>query len=285
VSPEIIGHRGARSLYPENTVGGFRAALAAGVRHFEIDVAMTRDGVAVVSHDACLSPDLTRIRDGRWLESKHVMIKTLDFAELQAFDVGRVRPGSNTANRFPRQVAMDGATIPTLEEVLSLHSRARWTIEVKTYFNRPNLTWAPERMVEAVAEIADRVGAAKRVIIQSFDWRGPRHLRRIRPELAYAWLTARNTRAWRGGQARLPYTVVEEGGGTWAPQFRELTRPLLDRAHDAGLRVVPWTVNAPADIVRLAKWGVDGLITDDPLVARAALHPDALEPPPHPAPS
>jgi glycerophosphoryl diester phosphodiesterase len=285
VIPEIIGHRGARSLYPENTIPGFQAALEAGVRHFEIDVGMTRDGLAVISHDAVLSPDLTRTQDGRWIEAGHIAIKRLDFAELQRFDVGRARPGSKTAKRFPRQVPMDGATIPTLEDVLRLDSEARWTIEVKTYFNRPRLTWAPERLVEAVAEIVDRVGAAKRVTVQSFDWRGPRHLRQMRPDLAYAWLTARNTRAWRGGQARLPYTVVEEGGGTWTPQFRELTPALLDRAHAAGLRVVPWTVNAPADIVRLAKWGVDGLITDDPLMARAALHPDALESPPHPTPN
>ena len=283
--PELIGHRGARALFPENTVAGFRSALAAGVRAFEIDVGMTRDGVAVLSHDACLSPDLTRMPDGRWIDSADMALRDLDYADLQAFDVGRLRPGSRTAKRFPRQLPVDGAAIPTLEEVLRLHTRARWTIEVKTYFNRPNLTLPPERIVEAVADAADRAGAAKRVIVQSFDWRGPRHLRRLRPDLDYAWLTTRATRAWRGGQARLPDTVVEQGGGTWSPQFREVTPRLVERAHAAGLRVVPWTVNAPDAVVRLAKWGVDGIISDDPLVARAALHHAGLEPPPHPAQS
>ena len=271
VTPELIGHRGARALFPENTVAGFKSALAAGFSHFEIDVGMTRDGVVVLSHDACLSPDLTRGPDGRWIGRADLALRDLDHADLQAFDVGRLRPGSRTAKRFPRQSPADGATIPTLEDVLDLHDGARWTIEVKTYVNRPRLTLPPERIVEAVAAIVDRAGAANRVIIQSFDWRGPRHLRRSRPDLAYAWLTTRSTRAWRGGQARLPDTVAEQGGQTWTPQYRELTPRLLARAGVLGLRVVPWTVNAPGDIVRLAQWGVDGLITDDPVTAQAAL--------------
>lgn len=285
MGPELIGHRGARALYPENTVAGFKAALAAGVRYFEIDVGMSRDGVVVLSHDACLSPDLTRDAGGRWIETAPIALRDRDYAELQAFDVGRLRPGSRTAKRFPRQIAVDGETIPTLEQVLALHSRARWTIEVKTYFNRPKLTWPAERIVEAVAAVADKAGAAKRIIVQSFDWRGPQHLRRIRPELAYAWLTTRSTRAWRGGQARLPESVVARGGGIWSPHHRELTPRLLARAKAAGLLVVPWTVNAPNDIARLASWGVDGLITDDPLVARAVLHRAGLEPLQRRAPS
>ena len=293
MTPELIGHRGARSLFPENTVAGFRAALAAGVRSFETDIAMTRDGVPVLSHDPCLPPDLTRARNGAWLANPGPAIHELAFADLAQFDVGRLRPHSRTARRFPRQVPCDGAAIPSLEEVLRLHSRARWTLEIKSSPVRPHLTARPEAMAEAVADIVDRVGAAKRVIVQSFDWRGPRHLRRLRPDLAYAWLTARSTRAWRGGQARLPDTVLAEGGGTWSPHFSELTERLLDRARAAGLRIVPWTVNSPGDIARLARWGVDGIITDDPLVARAVLHPPALpeparsagpEPPPRPGP-
>ena len=271
MSPDLIGHRGARSLFPENTIAGFRSALAAGVRRFEVDVAMTRDGVPVLSHDPRLSPDLTRDASGCWLGGPGPAIHDLRFADLAAFDVGRLRPHSRTARRFPHQAPVDGARIPALEDVLRLDAAVHWTIEIKTSPVRPWLTAPPEVVAEAVAAVADRAGAAARITVQSFDWRGPRHLRRLRPELDYAWLTTRSTRAWRGGQRRLPDTVVAEGGGTWSPQWRELTPGLLARAHAAGLRVAPWTVNDPADIVRLARWGVDGIITDDPLVARAAL--------------
>ena len=269
--PDLIGHRGARSLFPENTVEGFRAALAAGIQSFEVDIAMTRDGVPVLSHDPYLSPYLTRDADGAWLCAPGPAIHDMDFADLAAFDVGRLRPHSRTARRFQRQVPVDGARIPALEDVLHLHSQARWTLEIKTNPGRPKLTARPEAIAEAVAAVVDRAGAGSRVVVQSFDWRGPRHLRCLRPDLAYAWLTTNSTRAWRGGQSRLPETVVAEGGGTWSPHFRELSPRLLARAKHAGLRVVPWTVNKPADIARLARWGVDGIITDDPLVARAVL--------------
>jgi glycerophosphoryl diester phosphodiesterase len=277
VPPELIGHRGARARYPENTLEGFRAARAAGCHHFEIDVAMTRDDVLVLSHDSRLHPDITRGPGGAWLRTRPV-IRSLDFAALQEYDVGRIRPGTKTASLFPDQQPIDGARIPTLDEVLRLDDSARWTIEIKTSPREPDLTAAPEAIAEQVAAVADRAGAAPRIVVQSFDWRGPRHLRRQRPDLAYAWLTCRGTGAWRGGQARLPGAVAEEGGGTWTPQHNELTPRLLAAAHRMGLRVTPWTVNAPEDIRRFAAWGVDGIITDDPALARFSLQDPASPP-------
>ena len=61
----IIGHRGARGLFPENTLAGFTGALALGVDALELDVGMTADGVVVVSHDPALNPDHTRDAGGR----------------------------------------------------------------------------------------------------------------------------------------------------------------------------------------------------------------------------
>jgi glycerophosphoryl diester phosphodiesterase len=94
---DLIGHRGARALFPENTLEGFRAARDAGFHWFEIDVAMTRDGVAVISHDPRLSPDLTRSPDGRWLMAPSQPLHRMDFATLAQFDIGRLRPGSSAA--------------------------------------------------------------------------------------------------------------------------------------------------------------------------------------------
>src|SRR5580658_7410921 len=91
---DLQGHRGARGLFPENTLSGFAAALAIGVDSFELDVAVTADGVPVVSHDAVLNPDLTRGPDGDWVSARGPLIHTLSLAELEAFDVGRIRPGS-----------------------------------------------------------------------------------------------------------------------------------------------------------------------------------------------
>ncbi len=189
-------------------------------------------------------------------------VHSLTFDALQAYDVGRIRPGSRTDRAFPDQQPVDGARIPTLEAALRLDESTHWFIEIKTSPREPDLTAAPEAIAEQVAAVADRAGAASRIVVQSFDWRGPRHLRRQRPDLAYAWLTCRSTRAWRQdlgrqGLARLPNAVADEGGGTWTPRYDELMPRTLAAAHRLGLRVAPWTVNAPADIQRLAAWGVD----------------------------
>jgi len=277
VQPDLVGHRGARGLFPENTVEGFRAALKWGLTAFEIDVALTRDGVVVLSHDPRLNPDITRAPDGFWLDGPGPSIAGSTLTELQAYDVGRIRPGSETATRFPHQAASDGARIPTLAEVLRLDAEARWTIEIKTFPLQPALTARPETIAEQIAAVADEAEATGRITVQSFDWRGPRHLRRRRPDLRYAWLTCAATSGavwWDTPPAATwPEAVAAAGGGTWSPDHTELTRSDLDAAHRLGLRVVPWTVNDAADACRLAGWSVDGLITDRPDALRDALRP------------
>src|SRR5204862_98740 len=96
---DLQGHRGARGLWPENTLVGFARAMELGVSALELDCAVTRDGVVVVSHDPELNPDCTRDAQGRFLASAGPPIFTLSHAQLQSYDVGRLRPGSAYAAR------------------------------------------------------------------------------------------------------------------------------------------------------------------------------------------
>jgi glycerophosphoryl diester phosphodiesterase len=134
-------------------------------------------------------------------------------------------------------------------------------------------------MADAVLAVVDQAGATARVIVESFDWRGPRHLRRIRPELQTAWLTrpetVRDSELWWGGVTPTDFgnsvvaAVAAQGGQIWAPSFESLTRAAVAEAHDFGLRVIPWTVNRRAGLRRMISYGVDGVITDRPDVAIA----------------
>jgi glycerophosphoryl diester phosphodiesterase len=269
---QLQGHRGARGLFPENTIEGFRSAMALGMRCFELDVGVLRDGVVVVHHDLALNPDIASL-DGRWLSGSLPLLKTFDLEELNDFDVGRIRPGADYATRHPHQVPCNGARIPTLATVLALDARLTWNIELKLMPDRPDWTVPPEEMVERVLAVVDAADAAARVTVQSFDWRAPRHARRIRPEIARGWLTRAETVAdpelWLGRTlpGSIPEAIAEEGGGTWTPYWEELTPDLLHEAHALGLQVIPWTVNDPAHMARLMQWGVDGLITDRPDLA------------------
>ena len=269
---DLQGHRGARGLFPENTLEGFAAALRLGLDSFEIDVAVTRDGIPVLHHDPALNRDIARTPDGTWLPNRGPLIRSLTLADLAAFDVGRLRPGSGYAQTYATQTPHDGARIPTLAAALALP--ARFNIELKLMPDHPDWTAPAEEMVERVLHVVDHAGVAERVTIQSFDWRAPRHVRRLRPGLRTGWLTEaatiRNAALWRGDPdadpriEAVPDAIAREGGGTWTPFHAELTPALLAQAHGLGLLVIPWTVNDPADMSRLIGWGVDGLITDWP---------------------
>ncbi len=277
----IQGHRGARALFPENTVEGFSRAMALGVCGFELDVGVSADGIVVLSHDLALNPDITRTPDGAWLAGPGPLVCALTHAELTAFDVGRIRPGSATAARFPGQTPIDGARIPTLAAVLAATGDCALTIELKTDPTRPDDSLGGAAMADAVMAVVDAADAARRVMLESFDWRGPRHLRRTRPEVACALLTQPATmaaaRSWWDGPAPADYggsvarAVAAEGAGTWAPEHAGLGRDDIDAAHGLGLAVLPWTVNDPAAMRRLRDWGADGLITDRPDLALRVL--------------
>src|SRR5690349_3492336 len=101
---------------PENTLPAFANALSLGVTPLELDCAITRDGVVVVSHDEALNPDITRGADGTWLEQGGPPIWHLTYDALRRYDVGRIKTGSAYATRFPRQHAVDGTRVPPLAE-------------------------------------------------------------------------------------------------------------------------------------------------------------------------
>ena len=279
----LSGHRGARGLFPENTVEGFRATCALGVDRLELDIAVTADGIAVVSHDPMLHPDLTRGPDGAWLEGAGAVIREMTFADLQRYDVGRIRPGSEQAGLFPAQVAIDGARVPTLEAVLRATGGVGIDAELKTLPDRPHLTVSPESMADALLAAAEATGATGRLAVRSFDWRGLAYLRRVRPEIPLVWLTARDGIAgaalwWGipGYDGRVAGAVARAAAGTawkagWAPHFKALTADDVALAQLLGLAVLPWTVNEAQDMERLIGWGVDGLCTDRPDIAREAM--------------
>lgn len=262
-------------------MAGFAGALALGADTLELDVALTMDDVVVVSHDPALNPDITRGPDGAWLAQGGPPIRSLRAAELARYDVGRIRPGSAYAAAFPDQAPRDGARIPLLAEVLGIDPRVRFTIELKTFPLRTGVTVNGATMAAAVASVADATGTAARITVQSFDWRGPRHLRRTRPDIRLAWLTRAallpQARLWWDGPdpsdygGSVPRAVAGEGGPVWAPDHADLTGESVAEAHGLGLLVIPWTVNQACDMRRLIGWGVDGLITDRPDIARAVM--------------
>lgn len=294
---DLQGHRGVRGLAPENTLIGFENALAIGVTTLELDVVLSADGVPVLSHDTVLNPDTTRDATGRWLQARDQTIHDLTVAELQAWDVGRINPASRYARDFPDQVPRDGEHIPTLaalfERVQQLGADAvRFNIETKLQPGNGPPSATPEAFVRAIVDVVHAHGMEQRVSLQSFDWRTLRIAHQLVPGMPTVFLTARLPRFdtvssgdWTLGLQRdafhsTPDMVHAAGGTIWSPHQRNLSQAVLRRARDLGLRVIPWTVNEPADMERLIDWGVDGLITDRPDRLRAVMRQRGMALPP-----
>src|SRR5687767_8846109 len=151
---DLQGHRGARGLSPENTLAAFETALRIGVTTLELDLAMTKDDVLVVSHDRRLNPDHTRGPDGQFLEYEGPAIRSLTFAEVKKYDVGRLKPGSAYAKNFPEQRPLDGLRIPALVDVFALVAErqadhVRFNIETKITPTSGDDTPEPEAFASA----------------------------------------------------------------------------------------------------------------------------------------
>jgi glycerophosphoryl diester phosphodiesterase len=251
---DIQGHRGARGHAPENTLPGFERALAIGVTTLELDVGVTRDAVVLIHHDRGLNPDTTRGPDGQWLTLPGPLIKDLTFSELQRYDVGRIKPGSDYAKRFPHQQPIDGTRIPKLADLFATAGASvRFNIETKIAADE---TLPPEPFTRAVIAEVRKAGVEQRVTIQSFDWRSVKIVEREAPGIATAYLTERKDSD--------PGKVHAAGGRIWSPDFRALTRENAAAARRLGLKMIPWTVNERADIARVLELQVDGIISDYP---------------------
>ncbi|MCZ2495781.1 glycerophosphodiester phosphodiesterase [Xylophilus sp. Kf1] len=289
---DLQGHRGARGLAPENTLAAFDKALEVGVDTLEMDVAITADGVLVVSHDARLNPAITRDSSGRWLASVGPPIRSLPLAALADYDVGRLNPAHRYGVAFPRQVATDGQRIPTLEGLLQhlarKHDRrVRLNIEIKSDPYEPDLSLPPEQMVGALLKVLRTGSVERRTTVQSFDWRVLAAMREQAPDITRSCLTSPQTVkdvAWTMGrqQARFDSVaamVADAGCDIWSPAHASIGAADVDQAHRLNLAVVPWTVNRPADMRRLLDLGVDGFITDEPDAALPLLAERGRRPP------
>lgn len=285
-SLDLQGHRGARGLLPENTLPAFAQALTLGVTTLELDTAVTKDSVVVVSHDPTLNPDITRGANGQWLASNNIAIHSLTYSQLQQYDVGRIRPRTPYALRFSTQQPVDGSRLPSLAAVFALARRAgnntvRFNIETKISPEQPQNTLPPAEFTRALIALVRAEKLESRVTIQSFDWRTLQLVQQEVPQIATVYLTAQqpwldNIRArdsaspWTAGfhvsryAGSVPQMIKAAGGAVWSPYFGDVTLEAVREAQQAGLKVVVWTVNEPRDITRMIDLGVDGIISDYP---------------------
>jgi len=275
---DVEGHRGARGLVVESTLASFTAAFDAGVTGVELDVRLTADGEVVVWHDAELQPEKC-LSTGPDLSGARVADLTLE--QLRTVDVG-----SRTLAAFPDQRPSEGARICTLDEVLA-HGREQapdvwWTIELKVNPLGAGEAAGRRRLLEGVLAGVQEAGVQRQCFVHSFDWAvlelsaelAPDVLRSALVESSLTWVPGSPlTGSVRVGESHVDLCegAAAVGASVVSPDHAMVDAAFVERAHAAGLAVLPWTVNEPDRMTELIEAGVDGLVSDYPDRAVALL--------------
>jgi glycerophosphoryl diester phosphodiesterase len=244
----VHGHRGARAVLPENTLPAFEYALSAGVDVLELDLAVTKDNVLVVSHDPTINPQICTGAPAK------TPIHQLTLEEVKRIDCGSLKnPG------FPKQKPIPGTKIPTLEEVLALAGRGKFEFNIETKINPkfPELAPSPDEFARLLYDAIRRHDLQRRVIVQSFDFRTLHAMKKLDPAIRLSAL-------YEGSPKSFVEIAKQAGADIISPQFKLVTREQVEAAHKAHLQVVAWTPNTPDDWQRMLDCGVDAIISDDP---------------------
>lgn len=162
---------------------------------------------------------------------------------------------------FIRTLTAAETGLPTLDQVFRLAALGDFLFNVEAKVS----AHTPRNFAELVLDRIGEHAVKSRVIFQSFDFAILHRMNRLAPGIALAAL-------WEG-EARGFVEIAEDAGTRIvAPEYTLVTAEEVREAHEAGLRVIPWTANAVEDWKRLIEAGVDGIITDDPAALIGYLH-------------
>ena len=231
--PRYIAHRGAGKLAPENTLAAMRAGYVHGYRMVEFDVKLSGDGVPFLLHDDTLD----RTTDGRGRAD------ALTWAELAKLDAGSWH-----------SPVFAGEPLPTLGAVArwSIANGVTCNIEIKPSPGREAATGAAVAL-DARALWRDTASIAP--LLSSFSEEALAEALAATPELPRAMLFEHVPPDWPQRLARLRCAALDT-------DYREIDRDLVTAVHAAGYKLLCYTPNDPAQAAELARWGVDGIITD-----------------------
>lgn len=260
------GHRGARGLMPENTIPAFLKALEfPSIQTLELDLAVSKDNQLIVSHEPWLSPDICLNPEGDSLSNlpeERMLIFQLTTSEIQAYDCGSLTP-----KEFPQQesVVVSKPTLGEVVEAVRTFCEANnrpfpnFNMEIKSRADWDGIYTPPiEEFVDLVVKSLNRLNIRKGANIQSFDVRPLQIIHKLDPSIPLSYLI---------DEQKSLVQHIEDLGFTpriISPYYQILDEAFISQAKDAGMKIIPWTLNETADMDLFKNKGVDGIITDYP---------------------
>lgn len=252
------GHRGARGLYPENTIGAMEVALKYPVTTLEFDVVLSKDHKVIVSHEPWMHEDICLDPSGKRVKGKKHNLYKMTADEIQKYDCGslphiRFRAQKNIKEKKPLLSDLLKVTEEKNKAIL-------YNIEIKSTLQDEASGYQPD--IKTFSDVVLRTILEKipasRFTVQSFDWRVLQYIKKAYPEVKLSALF----------DGKIFPKDVEKGLGfkpdIFSPYFKYLSKKDVDAFHAMGIKVVPWTVNDEDDMKTMISIGVDGIITDYP---------------------
>jgi len=262
---DVQGKAGARGIMPENTIEGMIKALELGVTTIEMDAVISKDKKVVLSQEPYFNNEISLQPNGKAItfkDQKKFNIYKMDYEQIRKFDVGsKVHP------RFPGQVKFQAYkplladVIDAVEEYVKTNKlpKPTYSIETKTIKNGDNeFHPEPAEFVELIMDVVNEKKMAKRVIIESFDMRTLQYLHEKYPKVQTSLLI----------DEKEPFeTYIEKLGfkpTIYSPYSVLVGKGLVERCHEMGVKIIPWTVNSVKEVKYFMELGVDGIQTDYP---------------------
>ena len=291
----VHAHRGGRALRPENSLPSFQYGISVGADVLELDLAVTKDNVLVVSHSPYLTQPVSddphmaaalaneRICAGPALPPG-TTIHSLTLAQLKQYDCG-----AKALPAFPRQLPVPHTAIPTFDEVLDLAPQGafQFNVETKIFPAHPDFTPSPEVFVRMINDAVLRHHLESRIILQSFDFRTLHAMRALNPRIRLSALFGQSQYDVMMGITdpdksftHIAHVAGLRPGDFLSPDQSLVTPAEVATAHALHLQVAPYTINTPEGWRKLADAQVDAIITDDPAALLTWLR--AQTPPLHP---
>ncbi|MFX1442569.1 MAG: glycerophosphodiester phosphodiesterase [Promethearchaeota archaeon] len=229
----IIGHRGANSIAPENTLKAFKKAIELKADFIEFDIRLSKDNETVIMHDD--NTFRTTGHDGQ--------ITNMTVKELKSLDCG------------------EGEQIPTLHEVIELtNSKIGLQIEV----------CAPG-MAEKLVSILRENDLIESSIVSSFQYSELLNIQKLEPNLKLGLLISANVESNKFVM-KFTQKAIKKEFYSIHPYYEFIDENYVNYVHNNNLKVIAYTVNNKSDIENLIKMGVNGIITDDILITKLALN-------------
>lgn len=261
------GHRGARGLYPENSIGAMKVAIdLPKVTTLEMDCHITKDKKVIVYHDDFLNPKFVTYKTGKELskQDNKALLYKYTFQELSKFDIGKK---GNVD--FPKQkkVSTSISLLSDLIDSSEAYAKEKRTapmfynIETKSKEGNDHKAHpAPQEFADLILEVVLEKNIAPRTVIQSFDKRTIQYIHKAYPQIKTSYLID-------GKNTKTIQELVDELGFTpfiISPNYKLVSEKYVKDAHALGIKIIPWTVNSKEDIQALELLKVDGIISDYP---------------------